>query len=137
MIRVFTAVFFVIALAPIGAAATSTTCLGSNPAIGHMRVAGETTSGQVTRYHLVGTVTNLGTMGQPSNVLQFVEIWHDGDKMDTRGVPPLSLGGHYNFSYDWMRASDAGPGTTTLTFRMNMVSGSNCNPANSVSIIRF
>ena len=137
MIRLVTVTFVLIALAPIGASATSTTCLGSNPGVGHVHVAGMASSGQATRYHLVGTVTNLGTVGQPSNVLQFVDIWHDGQKVDSRGIPPIALGGHYTFSYDWLRASDAGSGTTTLIFRLRMVSGSNCNPSNSVSIIRF
>jgi hypothetical protein len=134
MIRIFTAVFFAVALAPTG---TSAACLGPNPAITHVSVINHTTSNQVNRYHLVGTVTNEGTSGQPSNTLQFVDIWYGGDKLDSRGIPPLPLGGSYNFSYDFQRSSDAGSGTTQLTFRIDMRSGSNCNPANGRYSVTF
>jgi hypothetical protein len=134
MIRFLTAILSAAALVPTGASAA---CLGPNPAITHVAVSSHSTSGQVSRYHLVGTVTNLGSAGQPSNVLQFVDIWHDTDKMDSRGIPPIPIGGSYNFSYDWMRASDAGPGTTKLIFRMDMRSGTNCNPANGTYSVTF
>ncbi|MBV8373882.1 MAG: hypothetical protein JO302_00075 [Candidatus Eremiobacteraeota bacterium] len=134
MTRLFTALLIAAALMPAPAAAA---CLGSNPAITHVSVINHTTSGQVSRYHLVGTVTNEGTSGQPSNTLQFVTIWHDTDKVDSRGIPPLALGASYNFSYDWLRAPDAGAGTTKLTFRMDVRSGSNCNPANGTYSVTF
>ena len=134
MLRFFAALLVAFALAP---AASSAACLGPNPAITHVTVINHTTSNQVSRYHLVGTVTNEGTAGQPSNVLQFVDIWHDGDKMDSRGIPPLPLSGSHNFSYDWVRASDAGAGTTKLTFRMDVQSGTNCNPANGTYSVTF
>ena len=134
MIRFLTALLLAAAFAPAPAAAA---CLGANPAITHVTVINHTVSNQVSRYHLVGTVTNEGTSGQPSNVLQFVDIWHDTDKVDSRGIPPLPVGGSYNFSYDWLRAPDAGAGTTKLTFRMDVRSGSNCNPANGTYSVTF
>ena len=140
MTRVLTAVLFAVALAPTGASAT---CLGGYPVITHVTVEHRMTSNQVTRYHLVGTVTNNGTQGQPANTLQSVDILHDGDKLDSRGIPPLSLGASYHFTYDFMRAEDAGADSTTLTFRVDMQSGNNmqsessCNPANHVYSITF
>ena len=127
MIRFLIAPIVALALVPVTASAA---CLGPNPAITHVGVQSKMTRGQATMYHLVGTVTNEGSAGQPPNALQFVDIWHDGDKLDSRGIPPLPLGGSHNFSYDFIRASDAGAGTTTLIFKIDMTSGTNCNPAN-------
>ncbi len=140
MTRVLTAVVFAVALAPAGASAA---CLGGYPVIAHVTVENHMTSNQVTRYHLVGTVTNEGTQAQPANTLQFVDISQNGDKLDSRGIPPLSLGASYHFTYDFMRAEDAGADTTKLTFRMETQSGNNmrsentCNPANGVYSITF
>ena len=140
MTRVLTAVLFAVALAPTGASAA---CLGAYPVVAHVTVENHMTKNQVTRYHLVGTVTNEGTQGQPANTLQFVDISHDGTKLDSRGIPPLSLGASYHFTYDFMRAEDAGADTTKLTFRMetqsgnNMQSENNCNPANHIYSITF
>jgi hypothetical protein len=134
MIRFFTAALVALALAPAPASAA---CLGSNPAITHVGVQSKMTRGQATMFHLVGTVTNEGTSGQPPNVLQFVDIWHDGEKMDSRGIPPLPLAGSHSFSYDFVRASDAGAGTTTLIFKIDVTSGTNCNPGNGTYKVTF
>ncbi|HYL28047.1 MAG TPA: hypothetical protein VEW74_09450 [Candidatus Nitrosotalea sp.] len=134
MIRFLIAPIVALALMP---ATASAACQGPNPAITHVAVQTHMTRGQATMYHLVGTVTNEGTSGQPSNVLQFVDIWHDGDKLDSRGIPPLPLGGSHNFSYDFIRASDAGAGTTTLVFKIDITSGSNCSDADDTYKVTF
>jgi hypothetical protein len=130
MTRTSTTLFLVLALAP--AAAPAAACLGPNPAITHVAVQSTSSSGGVNRYHIVGAVTNLGTTGQPSNVLQFVDIYdaQTMTKLDSRGISPLSVGATVHFTYDWKRSSEAQAGSSTLLFRMNMVQGSNCSPAN-------
>jgi subtilase family serine protease len=125
----------VLALAP--PAALAVTCAGANPAITSVTVKNVTTSGGISTYHMVGTVTNLGSQAQPSNTLQFVDIYIDRQKRNDRGIPPLAPGQSYTFGFDWPRSSDAGPGTTTVHFQIRMVQGSDCNPANGANSVTF
>lgn len=119
---------FVLALVPVGAFAQG--CLGSNPAITHVAVQSTHTQGQMNVYHMVGTVKNLGSAGQPSNTLQFVDIYDGADKVDAKTIPPLPAGGSFQFTYNWPRAVDAGAASTTFVFRIRMVHGTNCGPTN-------
>jgi hypothetical protein len=135
MIRAITATLFAALLCPLGASAAS--CAGANPAITSVVVKNVSSAGQLNTYHMVGTVTNLGSAGQPSNTLQFVDIYVDGQKHNDRGIPPLAPGQSYTFGFDWSRSSDAGPGSTTVRFRIRMVQGSDCNPANGSNSVTF
>jgi len=135
MIRFIAAVLFLVALAP--PAAPAATCMGPNPAIGPVAVKSVTNDGGTSEYHLAGTVTNLGSVGQPSNTLQFVDIYVDRVKLDDRGIPPLAPGQSYTFGYTFVRSADAGNGTTTVHFRVRMVQGADCNPANGVNSVTF
>jgi hypothetical protein len=135
MIRVFIAILISLALAPLGVAAA--TCAGPNPAITSASVKGVTNAGTANIYHLTGTVTNLGASGQPSNALQHVDIYYAGNRLDSRSIPPLAVGQSFTFGYDWRRALDAGPGTTTIAFRIDMRQGEDCNPANGTKSVTF
>jgi hypothetical protein len=136
MIRILTAAaLLVLTLAPPPTLAAA--CAGADPAITSVVVKNVTSNGQVNQYHIVGTVTNLGAAGQPSNTLQFVDIYVDRSKRDDRGVPPLAPGQSYTFGYTWVRSMDAGNGTTTAHFRMDMRQGQDCNPANGVASVTF
>jgi len=119
---------FVLALVPAGVSAQL--CLGGNPAITHVEVQSTHPMGKVNEYTLAASVRNMGTANQPSNTLQFVDIYNGTQKVDSKGVPPLTASGTYHFTYNWKRASDAGAGTTTFVFKMRMVHGTNCNPSN-------
>jgi len=127
MIRSLSIVVLVLALQPIGAVAA--TCAGANPAITSVSVK-DVASGPSNQYHLVGTVTNMGSSGQSRNTLQFVDIYQYGNHMDARGIPPLGAGQSYSFNYTWLRNPEAARGSTTLDFRIRMVQGSDCNPSN-------
>lgn len=135
MIRVLIALLVLLALAPEAAPAAG--CAGANPALTSVTVKNVTTSGQLNTYHMVGTVTNLGSQGQPSNTLQFVDIYVDQMKKNDRGIPPLAPGQSYTFGFDWPRSTDAGSGTTTVHYRIRMVQGSDCNPANGTNSVTF
>lgn len=135
MIRVAIAILVALALAPLEAAAA--TCEGPNPAITAAKVIGVTNAGTENVYRLSGTVTNLGGSRQPTNTLQHVGIYYAGDRLDSRSIPPLLAGQSFTFTYDWQRALDAGPGTTTVEFRMNMRRGENCYPANGTNSVTF
>ncbi len=128
MIRTISIVLFL--LAQTGAAALAATCAGANPAITSVAVKNVTSDGRLNDYHIEGTVTNLGSAGQPNNTLQFVEIWQYGNKLDDKGIPPLAPGHSASFSYMWQRSAEAARGTTILNFRIRMEQGSDCNPGN-------
>jgi subtilase family serine protease len=135
MIRVLLASLLALSLAPVAAAAA--TCAGANPAITSAAVKNVTSTGQLDTYHITGTVTNLGGSAQPRNTLQFVDVYVDQQKRDSRGVPPLAPGQSYTFGFDWQRSADAGKGTTTVRFRMDMRQGDDCNPNNGTYSITF
>jgi hypothetical protein len=124
-------------LAQTAAAAVAATCAGANPAITSVGVKGVSSNGKLNTYHIVGTVTNLGSAGQPANTLQFVDIWQYAVKLDDKGIPPLAPGQSATFSYMWQRSTDAASGTTTLNFRIRMVQGSDCNPGNGSYSLRI
>ncbi len=128
MIRTMSIVLFL--LAQTGTAAVAATCAGANPAVTSVSVKSVTNDGKLNNYHIVGTVTNLGSAGQPSNTLQFVDIRQYGIKLDDKGIPPLAPGQSASFSYTWQRNVEAARGTTMLNFRIRMEQGSDCNPGN-------
>jgi len=109
-------------------------CRGADPAIIAVSVKNVSQDGGSNVYHLAGTVTNVGTARQPSNTLQFVDIYINGQKSDARGVPPLRPGQSYAFGYDFRRSSDAGDGTSRLRFQIDMRqpagTAQDCNPNN-------
>lgn len=116
-------------------AQASTGCAGADPAIASVSVKSTTPSGDVNLYHLAGTVTNLGQKKQASNVLQFVDIFYNGTKVDAKSVPPLAPGRHYTFGYDFKRAIDAREGTSHFRFQLdfkqpNPPGAQNCNSGN-------
>jgi hypothetical protein len=96
------------------------TCSGADPAIVSVVVQGMTPSGGLNVYHLKGTVTNLGHAKQSSDVLQFVDIFYDRNKVDAHGIPPLAPGQHYTFGYDFKRSSDAPDGSSHIRFQLDM-----------------
>lgn len=135
MIRTMSVVLFL--LAQTAGAAVAATCAGANPAIGSVAVKSVSSDGKLNTYHIVGTVTNMGSAGQPSNTLQFVDIWQYQVKLDDKSIPPLAPGQSASFSYNWQRSTDAASGTTTLNFRIRMEQGSDCNPGNGTYSLRL
>jgi hypothetical protein len=131
-----------LALAQTAAVSASTGCAGADPAIASVSVKNVGSAGNLNRYELTGTVTNVGQVPQPSNTLQFVDIYQGSTKLDERGVPALAAGQSYTFTYASMRSRDAGAGTTHLSFRMESRDGMSvaahaCSNANGVYTVTF
>jgi subtilase family serine protease len=124
-------------MAALTAPSPAATCAGPDPAITDVVVKNVSGSAGLNTYHLSGTVSNVGGAAQASNTLQFVEIYVDGQKRDSRGIPPLAPGGTYTFGYDWQRSSDAGTGTTTVRFRMHVRQGADCDTSNGTYSVTF
>jgi hypothetical protein len=103
-------------------AAHAAGCHGSDPQIVSVTVKSVETVGNVARYHLSGTVTNMGSATQASNLLQSVDIFDADDKLDTKSIPPLKPGESFSFTYISTRSSQAGKGTTQLGFQLDPLS---------------
>jgi hypothetical protein len=133
------ALFVALAAIPGIAAAA---CTGADPSVGAVSVGHVTTSGGLSTYRLTGTVTNVGTSAQASNVLQFVDISQSGEKLNSIGIPPLHPHQSYTYSYSAQRSSEAGTGTTKIVFRLRMKSPvgtgpQNCSVANDSYTLTF
>jgi hypothetical protein len=119
MLRTFAAALLLMLPA---VAVSAATCHGSDPQITSVVVKSVDTAGNVTRYHLAGTVTNMGATTQASNLLQSVDIFDADDKLDTKSIPPLKPGESFAFAYVSVRSSQAGKGTTQLGFQLDPIS---------------
>lgn len=97
-------------------------------------------NGGLNSYTLRAKVVNLGSAGQASNTLQFVDIYKGSIKKDSRGIPPLAAGQSYTFNYVTTRSAEAGAGTSALAFRMDVrgpSSKQDCNTGNGITMVRF
>lgn len=110
-------------------------CAGADPAIISAGVQGVSHQRGTNIYHVKVGVANLGRMRQASNVLQFIDVYLDDNKIDARGVPPLAPGQRFGTVFDYKRSSDAGDGSSTLRFQLRFRQPSppgaqDCNPGN-------
>ena len=133
MLRFIFLAIFVLGATP--AAAFAANCAGADPAIvsATSRLVGSDAGSN--HYRLSITVTNVGGQGQASNVLQFVDIFEHGTKLDAKGIPPLKAGQNYTIAYMYNRATDAGDRTASFRFQLDMrqpagTSSQNCSAAN-------
>lgn len=115
-------------------------CQGADPAITNVATT-QSSSGDLSVYTLHVTVTNLGSSGQRSNVLQSVAIWVDGEKRGEKGLPPLAAGANYTFPYDVQRSPDAALGSTRVALHLIMhepsgISSQHCSVANDSRRVR-
>lgn len=139
MRQIVLAMLALVALAQTSAPAA---CTGADPAIVSASAKSMTSDGQVNRYAVTVRVTNLGRRNQPSNLLQSVEIWQDGVKLDVKGLPPLKAGQSTSFTYMYQRSADAGAGTTDLALKLTMRQPSppgnmDCNAGNDSATVTF
>ena len=95
-------------------------CAGADPALVGANVKGVTNSAAVNHYVVTVSVVNRGNANQPSNVLQSVDIFQNGNKVDTKGIPPLKSGEVYKFDFNFMRSAGAADGTTHFKFAIAM-----------------
>lgn len=128
-------------LSTLMAPAQAAVCTGADPALHAVSVKGVSPNGGTNVYHLGGSVVNAGHRAQTSNALEFVDIFRDGEKMDSIGIPPLKPGQSYAFRWTFERSQDAGNNTTTLVFRIRMVqpagNAQNCSAGNDQTTVTF
>jgi hypothetical protein len=136
--KILAAVGFLATTVPASAAP----CTGVDLAVNPVAVKSVTTAQGLNKYHIVGTVTNVGSLSQGANALQSVDIYQGNDKLDSRSIPPLNAGQMYLFSYVYSRSADAGNGTSRLRFQLNIRHPSQadtqmCNMANDSFTLRL
>ena len=125
------------------AAPASAACAGADPAIVSAVVKNVSQANGTSRYTLAVTVTNVGDAAQAGDTLQFVNIHQiPGEKLDAKGIPPLRPGQSYGFTYDVLRASDAGNGTTTMLFQLDVhrpmpPAAADCSATNDSARVTF
>jgi hypothetical protein len=124
-------------------AAATGSCTGADPALVGASVKGVTNSGNINHYVVTVSVINRGNANQPSNVLQSVDVFQNGNKVDTKGIPPLKAGQGYKFDFHFMRSAGAPDGTTHFRFAiaMHQPSGApnaqDCSTSNDTLIRAF
>ena len=100
------------------APAAAPACSGADPAITSAGVKNVTHQGAVNNYAIAVTVVNRGDAGQPSNLLESVNILQDATKVGRKGIPPLKPGQSYTFTYEFVRSDEAVPRSTRLRFQL-------------------
>lgn len=135
-------IFALLVFGQTGAALAAPGCTGADPAITSVAVKAMSSDGSINNYNLSGTVVNVGGLAQAPDVLQFVDIYKGGVKLDSRGIPPLKPGESYTFAYASSRSSEAGTGSTVLRFALDggaqATAGSiECDRANGEYMLRF
>ncbi len=132
----------VLAFLATTAPALAAECSGVDLAVRSVSVKSVSTSGGLNHYKITGTVTNVGSASQGADALQSIDIYQGSDKVDTKSVPPLSVGHAYTFEYVSVRSTEAGSGTTKLRFQLNITRPSPadsqvCNMANDSYTLTF
>jgi len=74
-------------------------------------------NGDLKTYDVAISVKNGGS-AEPLSLLQSVQVFQNGTKVDQKGTPPLRAGGTATVHYRLQRSSDARPGTTHLRFSL-------------------
>jgi len=98
--------------------AANSPCSGPHPIITGAELQSHTTNGKLNQFVVAVHVKNAGTKGQPSNLLQSVEVLQNGDRVDQKGLPPLRPGQTATVTYTFTRSAGAAMHTTRLTFML-------------------
>jgi hypothetical protein len=100
-------------------AAALTTAPCANPTILSAVVQPVTANGALNHYTIAITVQNLGSVRQPSNLLQSIDVLQDDQPVDRIGLQPLRPNQSQKVMYGFDRSADAGEGTTSLVFTLD------------------
>lgn len=111
-------------------------CSGADPAIISATVQSTTSNGSLNHYVIAITVQNVGAMKQASNLLQSVDVYQDGVKVDQKGLQPLAPAKTQTVTYAFDRAVDAANHSTHLRFVLNfhavaVPGNADCNTGNN------
>jgi hypothetical protein len=91
----------------------------ANPSIVSAHVRSVTPHDGLNHYTIAITVTNVGDLKQPGNLLQSLVVLQDGDKVGKIGLQPLAPKQSQTVTYGFDRSVDAGAGTTNFKFMLD------------------
>lgn len=121
----------------VAAAVTSGSC--ANPSIVSASVQSVTQTAALNRHTIAIVVRNTGTLKQPGDLLQSIDVLQDDQKTGKIGLQPLGPGQSQKVTYSFDRSADAGAATTllTLVLDMNGRSGNNvdCHAGNEMTTL--
>jgi hypothetical protein len=113
-------------------AMTSTACV--DPAIASAVASQVGDNGDLATYDVAVTVKNAGRAAEPSSLLQSIQVFQDGTKVDQKGTPPLPAGRSATVHYRFQRSPDARALSTHLLFKLVMTDphhhATECSTAN-------
>ena len=92
----------------------------ADPSITSATVRSVSTDGGLNHYTIAVTVENQGTLRQPSNLLQSVDVIMHGERVDRMGLQPLWPQKSQTVTYAFDRSVEAGDGSTALTFALDL-----------------
>ena len=102
----------------LAAAITSGAC--ANPSIVAADVQSVTTNDTLRHYVIAITVQNKGNVRQPSNLLQSVDVFQNGERVDRIGLQPLRPNQSQRVTYGFDRSTDAGDNSTHFEFTLDL-----------------
>lgn len=91
----------------------------ANPVILSANVQSMTTSNGLNHYTIAIAVQNQGGVTQPGNLLQSIDVFQAGGRVDEIGLQPLRPGQSQKVMYRFNRSDEAGDGTTDITFTLD------------------
>ena len=74
---------------------------------------------RVKHYTIAITVANQGGVKQPSDLLESVDVFQAGQRVDRIGLQPLGPKQSQTVTYSFDRSAEAGDGTTDLIFTLD------------------
>ncbi|HLJ83100.1 MAG TPA: hypothetical protein VKT51_02845 [Candidatus Eremiobacteraceae bacterium] len=102
----------------LAAALSGASC--ANPSILSAVAQPVTANGALNHYTISITVQNIGSVRQPSNLLQSIDVLQDDQPVDRIGLQPLRPNQTQKVTYGFDRSADAGEGTTNLIFTLDL-----------------
>lgn len=91
----------------------------ANPSILSASVQSVSANGGLHHYTIAVTVQNRGSVRQPSDLLQSMDVFQNGLRVDRIGLQPLRPAQTQKVTYGFDRSADAGDGTTNLLFNLD------------------
>ena len=92
----------------------------ANPSIVSTSVQSVANLGALDRYTVAIVVQNAGSLRQPSDLLQSVDVFQDHERVDRIGLQPLPPGQSQRVIYRFDRSAEAGAGSTELLFSLDL-----------------
>src|SRR5580700_10554955 len=105
----------------LAAAVTGSAC--ANPSIVSAGVQSVTADGGLNHYTIAISVENEGTVRQPGNLSQSLDVFQDATKVGQIGLLPLGPDQTQEVTYGFDRSAEAGVGTTHLRFTLDFNGG--------------